>query len=95
MKKTKIIIEEINHQKYSSLVEHFKKYSPIKEDSCKENIYPLSIKSVGFVNGNPPTYHRVEIEASTEVTTPEEKIKVSEAMKGLVEIILGLQKDFG
>ncbi|MBI2004054.1 hypothetical protein HYS72_01165 [Candidatus Pacearchaeota archaeon] len=71
------------------------KYEVIKEAGWEKDTYPLTIKKIGFVDGNPPIYHMMEIEASTNVTTPEEKIKVSEAMKGLVEIILGLQKDFG
>ena len=90
MKKTKIIIQEIDHQKYSLLVEHFKKYNSIKTDDGGKNISSLYIKEIGAVNGNPPTYHRVEIEVPTDVTTPEEKIKVSDAMKGLVDILLAL-----
>ena len=92
MKKTEILLQEIDHQKYSSLVEHFMKYSPIKIDGGEKNISLLYIKGVGAVSGNPPTYHRVEIEVSTDVLPEKAKIKVSEAMKGLVDILLTPKK---
>jgi len=92
MKKTKIMIQEIDNQRYNRLVEHFMKYSSIKTDDGDKNLSLLYIKEIGAVNGNPPTYHRVEIEVSTDVTAEKEKIKVSEAMKGLVDILLTPKK---
>ncbi|MDP2672648.1 MAG: hypothetical protein Q8O84_02455 [Nanoarchaeota archaeon] len=91
MKKTEIILQEINHQKYSSLVEHFKKYTSLEAEGSNKYIPLINIKKIGDINGNPPTYHQMEIEVSTDVKTEIEKIKVSEAMKGLVDILLALE----
>lgn len=89
MKETRIIISELYYKKYLQLIEYIGKCESVRFHKMGEGdgteVHPVQIESING-SGNPPIY-KVELIAHTDIEFEEGKRQLSEAVKGLVDIL--------
>ena len=90
MGETKIIINDLDHEKYHQLVEYISKVESVRLYKMGEGdgtkVYPVQITNISG-SGNPPKYSEVELLVRTDIQFEEGRKRLSEAVKGLVDII--------
>ena len=86
---TEIIIPSMNHETYVKMIDYIEGLKNHIDDREK----PLRVKSIDEVSqGNPPTYNKVHVVLATNYVF-HEAVKVNnKALKGLVDILLPLEK---
>lgn len=91
---TIIELGSLSHKEYNQIVEYLSKYSSFIQPVNLErsSFQPIRIVEVERAEGNPPNYNNVKILFKTDEKDERAKSAISEAWKGLVDIILSDSK---